>query len=91
MAALDSVKGVVGSALIFREPDGNLTYGCWAVGLYNYPAYYTGAPNDWSGTMLTFPRDSTGAILKVAFSKDCHNYSMRQESDGSVSQNWTQV
>lgn len=83
--------GAVGSALLFRAPDGNLTYGCWEAGLYSYPGYYTGGPSDWSGLMLVAPRDTTGAWLKIAFSRDGHIYTMRQESDGSVSLNWTQV
>ena len=41
--------GAIGSALLFREPTGNLTYGCWTPGFYNYPGYYAGAPSDWSG------------------------------------------
>lgn len=83
--------GSVGSALLFRKPDGNLTYGCWAAGLYAYPGYYTGGPSDWSGLMLVAPQDTTGARLKIAFSSDGHIYTMRQTSDGAVSQNWTQV
>ena len=83
--------GTAGAALLFRKPDGNLTYGCWAAGLYAYPAYYTGGPSDWSGLMLVAPQDSTGARLKIAFSNDCHIYMMRQNSDGTVTQNWNQV
>ena len=88
---MDNKQGEVGSALFFRAPDGNLTYGCWGPGLYAYPSYYTGAPSDWSGLMLVAPQDTTGARLKIAFSRDCHIYEMRQESDGSIGQNWTQV
>lgn len=81
--------GAIGSALLFREPTGNLTYGCWTPGFYNYPGYYAGAPSDWSGCMLVVPSDSTGSRLKVAFSRDCYIYTMRQDADGEVTQNWT--
>lgn len=91
IADLDSTSGATGSALLFRAPDGNLAYGCWETGLYSYPGYYTGGPSDWSGLMLVAPRDSTDTRLKIAFSTDGHIYTMRQESDGSISQNWTQV
>lgn len=91
IADLDSTSGATGSALLFRAPDGNLTYGCWEAGLYSYPGYYTGGPSDWSGLMLVAPKDTTGTWLKIAFSRDGHIYTMRQESDGSVSQNWAQV
>lgn len=91
IADLDSTSGATGSALLFRAPDGNLTYGCWEAGLYSYPGYYTGGPSNWSGLMLVAPKDTTGTWLKIAFSRDGHIYTMRQESDGSVSQNWAQV
>lgn len=91
IADLDSTSGATGSALLFRAPDGNLTYGCWEAGLYSYPGYYTGGPSDWSGLMLVAPKDTTDTWLKIAFSRDGHIYTMRQESDGSVSQNWAQV
>lgn len=91
IADLDSTSGATGSALLFRAPDGNLTYGCWEAGLYSYPGYYTGGPSDWSGLMLVAPKDTTGTWLKIAFSRDGHIYTMRQESNGSVSQNWAQV
>lgn len=88
---LDSEAGNAGSALIFREPDGNLTYGCWAVGLYPYPAYYQGSPNDWSGTMFVLPKDTTGARIKISFCSDCKTYMLRQKENGEVTQNWTQL
>ena len=88
MNALTAI-GTIGSALLFRELDENLTYGCWAAGLDAYPGYYNGAPNNWSGLMVVVPPDTTGARLKVAFSSDCHVYMMRQNSDGTVTQNWT--
>ena len=88
---LDSEAGNAGSALIFREPDGNLTYGCWAVGLYPYPAYYQGGPNEWSGTMFVLPKDTTGARIKISFCSDCKTYMLRQKENGEVTQNWIAV
>lgn len=91
---LNSGTGDAGSALKFRETTGNLIYGCWSPGLYPYPGYYTsnGAPNDWAGTMLTLPvSDANGGYAKFAFSYDCKIYGLRQNSDGTVTQNWAVV
>lgn len=88
---LYSEVGNAGSALTFREPDGNLTYGCWAVGLYPYPGYYLGGPNDWSGTMFVLPKDATGARIKISFCSDCKTYMLRQKENGEVTQNWIAV
>lgn len=88
---LYSEVGNAGSALTFREPDGNLTYGCWAVGLYPYPGYYPGGPNNWSGTMFVLPKDANGGYAKFAFSYDCKIYGLRQNADGTVTQNWISV
>ena len=91
---LNSGTGDAGSALKFRETTGNLIYGCWSPGLYPYPGYYTsnGAPNDWAGTMLTLPMsDVNGGYAKFAFSYDCKIYGLRQNSDGTVTQNWAVV
>ena len=89
--ALEANNGKVGSALLFRELEDNLTYGCYESGLYAYPGYYTGAPSDWSGLMLVMPQDTTGTRVKVAFSSDCTVYMMRQESNGTISQSWAKV
>lgn len=91
---LNSGTGAAGSALKFRETTGNLIYGCWSPGLYPYPGYYTsnGAPNDWAGMMLTLPvSDANGGYAKFAFSYDCKIYGLRQNSDGTVTQNWAVV
>ena len=91
---LNSGTGDAGSALKFRETTGNLIYGCWSPGLYLYPGYYTsnGAPNDWAGMMLTLPvSDANGGYAKFAFSYDCKIYGLRQNSDGTVTQNWISV
>lgn len=91
---LNSGTGDAGSALKFRETTGNLIYGCWAPGLYPYPRYYTssGAPSDWAGTMLTLPvSDATGGYAKFAFSYNCKIYGLRQNSDGTVTQNWVEI
>lgn len=91
---LNSGTGDAGSALKFRETTGNLIYGCWSPGLYPYPGYYTsnGAPNDWAGMMLTLPKsDANGGYAKFAFSYDCKIYGLRQNSDGTVTQNWAEI
>lgn len=91
---LNSGTGDAGSALKFRETTGNLIYGCWSPGLYPYPGYYTsnGAPNDWPGTMFTLPSsDANGGYVKFAFSYNCKIYGLRQNSDGTVTQNWAVV
>lgn len=91
---LNSGTGDAGSALKFRESTGNLVYGCWSPGLYLYPGYYTsnGAPNNWAGMMLTLPSsDANGGYAKFAFSYDCKIYGLRQNSDGTVTQNWISV
>lgn len=91
---LNSGTGDAGSALKFRETTGNLIYGCWSPGLYLYPGYYTsnGAPNNWAGMMLTLPSsDANGGYAKFAFSYDCKIYGLRQNSDGTVTQNWISV
>lgn len=91
---LNSGTGDAGSALKFRETTGNLIYGCWSPGLYPYPGYYAsnGAPNDWAGMMLTLPKsDANGGYAKFAFSYDCKIYGLRQNSDGTVTQNWAVV
>lgn len=89
--ALTANNGAVGSVLLFRELEDNLTYGCYESGLYAYPGYYTGAPSDWSGLMLVAPQDTTGSRFKIAFSSDCSVYMMRQESNGTISQSWTKA
>ena len=91
---LNSGTGDAGSALKFRESTGNLVYGCWAPGLYPYPGYYksSGAPSDWAGTMFTLPSsDANGGYAKFAFSYDCKIYGLRQNSDGTVTQNWVEI
>lgn len=84
-----------GRALKMYFNEDNATYGCWGEGLYYRKGYSSGNPNDWDGVMLTINRySSTNAhdgYLKIFFSSDTHVYLMRQGSDGTVQQNWTQA
>lgn len=83
-----------GSALKFRDATElgytNLTFGYWAKGIYLYPGYLDGAPNDYGGLLLVFT-DGT-SFMKYAFAFDGNIYSMRQKvSDGTITQGWTKI
>ena len=85
-----------GSALKIFDAAENLTYGCWAQGLYRYGGYYTknGAPSDWAGIMLVSPIYINGEIngyLKVAGDLGMSQYVMKNNKDGSVAQSWTKL
>lgn len=82
-----------GSALKVFDATENLTYGCWAQGLYRYGGYYgNGAPSDWAGIMLAsqiFINGEVNGYLKVAWDMGMTQYMMKNNKDGSVAQAWT--
>ena len=91
---LDKTNGN-GSALKVFDATENLTYGCWAQGLYRYGGYYgNGAPSDWAGIMLASPIYINGEVngyLKVAWDMGMTQYIMKNNEDGSVAQAWTKM
>lgn len=91
---LDKATGN-GSALKVFDATENLTYGCWAQGLYRYGGYYgNGAPSDWAGIMLVSPIYINGEVngyLKVAWDMSMSQYIMKNNKDGSVAQAWTKL
>lgn len=86
LSILESRNTDNGRALKVYAATENLIYGCWGEGLYTYPGYHIGAPNDWPGTMLVAKH--TSGYIKTAFSADCKVYMMRQKQDGTVEQSW---
>ena len=91
---LDKTNGN-GSALKVFDATENLTYGCWAQGLYRYGGYYgNGAPSDWAGIMLVsviFINGEVNGYLKVAWDMGMTQYIMKNNEDGSVAQAWTKM
>ena len=91
---LDKTNGN-GSALKVFDATENLTYGCWAQGLYRYGGYYgNGAPSDWAGIMLASPIFINGEVngyLKVAWDMSMNHYIMKNNKDGSVAHSWTKM
>ena len=91
---LDKTNGN-GSALKVFDATENLTYGCWAQGLYRYGGYYgNGAPSDWAGIMLASPIYINGEVngyLKVAWDMGMTQYIMKNNEDGSVAKAWTKM
>lgn len=91
---LDKTNGN-GSALKVFDATENLTYGCWAQGLYRYGGYYgNGAPSDWAGIMLASPIYINGEVngyLKVAWDMGMTQCIMKNNEDGSVAQAWTKM
>ena len=91
---LDKTNGN-GSALKVFDATENLTYGCWAQGLYRYGGYYgNGAPSDWVGIMLASPIYINGEVngyLKVAWDMGMTQYIMKNNEDGSVAKAWTKM
>lgn len=91
---LDKTNGN-GSALKVFDATENLTYGCWAQGLYRYGGYYgNGAPSDWAGIMLASPIYINGEVngyLKVAWDMGMTQYIMKNNEDGSVARAWTKM
>ena len=91
---LDKTNGN-GSALKVFDATENLTYGCWAQGLYRYGGYYgNGAPSDWAGIMLASPIYINGEVngyLKVAWDMGMTQYIMKNNEDGSVAKDWTKM
>lgn len=91
---LDKTNGN-GSALKVFDATENLTYGCWAQGLYRYGGYYgNGAPSEWAGIMLASPIYINGEVngyLKVAWDMGMTQYIMKNNEDGSVAQAWTKM
>lgn len=91
---LDKTNGN-GSALKVFDATENLTYGCWAQGLYRYGGYYgNGAPSDWAGIMLVSPIYANGEVngyLKVAWDMGMTQYIMKNNKDGSVAHAWTKM
>ena len=89
---LDKTNGN-GSALKVFDATENLTYGCWAQGLYRYGGYYgNGAPSDWAGIMLASPIYINGEVngyLKVAWDMGMTQYILKNNEDGSVAKAWT--
>ena len=81
-----------GRALKIYTATENLTYGCWREGLYIVKGYLLGAPNNWGGSCLVVhlrnSDNSLGGYVKTMFSADCNVYEMRQDPDGTVTQNW---
>lgn len=91
---LDKTNGN-GSALKVFDATENLTYGCWAQGLYRYGGYYgNGAPSDWAGIMLASPIYINGEVngfLKVVWDMGMNHYIMKNNKDGSVAQSWAKL
>lgn len=91
---LDKTNGN-GSALKVFDATENLTYGCWAQGLYRYGGYYgNGEPSDWAGIMLTsqiFINGEVNGYLKVAWDMGMNHYIMKNNKDGSVAHSWTKM
>lgn len=91
---LDKTNGN-GSALKVFDATENLTYGCWAQGLYRYGGYYgNGAPSDWAGMMLVstiYINGEVNGYLKVAWDMSMSQYIMKNNKDGSVAQAWTKM
>ena len=91
---LDKTNGN-GSALKVFDATENLTYGCWAQGLFRYGGYYgNGAPSDWAGIMLVSPIFLNGEVsgyLKVAWDMGMSQYIMKNNKDGSVAHAWTKM
>lgn len=91
---LDKTNGN-GSALKVFDATENLTYGCWAQGLYRYGGYYgNGAPSDWGGIMLVSPIYINGEVngfLKVVWDMGMTQYIMKNNKDGSVAHAWTKL
>ena len=91
---LDKTNGN-GSALKVFDATENLTYGCWAQGLYRYGGYYgNGAPSDWAGIMLVsviFINGEVNGYLKVAWDMSMSQYIMKNNKDGSVAKAWTKM
>lgn len=91
---LDKTNGN-GSTLKVFDATENLTYGCWAQGLYRYGGYYgNGAPSDWAGIMLASPIFINGEVngyLKVAWDMSMNHYIMKNNKDGSVAHSWTKM
>lgn len=91
---LDKTNGN-GSALKVFDATENLTYGCWAQGLYRYGGYYgNGAPSDWAGIMLVsqiYINGEFNGYLKVAWDMGMTQYIMKNNEDGSVAQAWTKM
>ena len=91
---LDKTNGNGSSLKVFDATE-NLTYGCWAQGLYRYGGYYgNGAPSDWAGIMLASPIYINGEVngyLKVAWDMGMTQYIMKNNEDGSVAQAWTKM
>ena len=88
---LNAGGSAIGSSLKWRDiPSGqNLVMGCWATGLYKYPGYSPGAPDDYAGVMLTVENvGSANDYLKVAFTLMCSVYVMRQDSSGNITVPW---
>lgn len=91
---LNKTDQTPGSALKYRDATElgytNLTFGYWEKGIYLYPGYLDGAPNDFSGLLLVFTDGSS--FMKYAFAFDGNIYSMRQKvSDGTISVGWTKI
>lgn len=90
-------KSETGRALkVYDVTTDNLTYGCWAEGLYNYKGYYgKGAPNDWAGSMLVKQiinnNGEVEGFVKTAFTAECKIYMMRQAKNGTIEQSWKEV
>lgn len=90
-------KSETGRALkVYDVTTENLTYGCWAEGLYNYKGYYkNGAPNDWAGSMLVKQiinnNGEAAGFIKTAFTAECKIYMMRQKKEGTIEQPWKEV
>lgn len=93
LTVLNAKKGAAGSALRFLNPSDNnytnLTYGYWGTGLYTYPGYFDGAPDNWAGVLFVF--ESAGIFIKYAFSNGGTIYFMRQSADGTISQAWQAI
>lgn len=88
---LNAGGSAIGSSLKWRDiPSGqNLVMGCWATGLYKYPGYSPGAPDDYAGVMFTIEDvGSSNNYLKIAFSLMCSVYVMRQDSNGNITATW---
>ena len=84
-----------GSALKVFDATENLTYGCWAQGLYRYGGYYgNGEPSDWAGIMLVstiYINGEVNGYLKVAWDMSMTQYIMKNNKDGSVAHSWKQL
>lgn len=91
---LNKTDQTPGSALKYRDATElgytNLTFGYWAKGIYLYPGYLDGAPNDYAGLLLVFTNGTS--FMKYAFTFEGTIYAMRQKiSDGTITLGWTKI